>query len=85
MNIYKELIKKNINKLTPYHLEDFAKKKKITYNQAELNTIYEFIMNNYNNLLNEEVQVFEKIRNKINPELYKRILNLYIEYKQKYF
>lgn len=41
-------------------------------------------MYNYNELLDENIKVFEQIKNKINPNLYKKLLNLYIEYKQKY-
>lgn len=82
--IYKELVKKYINRLTPRDLEIFAKKNNIRYNQDELVTVYNFIMYNYNDLLNENIKVFESIRGKVSPTLYKQLLNLYIEYKQKY-
>lgn len=82
--IYKELIKKNINKLTIEHLRNFAKIKNISYTEDELVIIYNFIMYNYNDLLDENIKVFESIKTKINPLLYKDLINLYIEYKQKY-
>ena len=41
-------------------------------------------MYNYNELLNENIKVFESIRDKLNPVLYKELLSLYIEYKRKY-
>lgn len=82
--IYKELIKKNINKLKIEHLRNFAKIKDITYNEDELVIVYNFIMYNYNDLLEENIKVFESIKDKINPVLYKKLINLYIEYKQKY-
>ena len=62
----------------------FASTKNITYTEYELDTVYNFIMNNYQDLLNENINVFEKIRNKINPTLYKQLINYYIEYKQIY-
>ena len=65
-------------------LEKFAIKNNINYSNDELLVIYNFIKYNYNELLNENIKVFEDIRDKINPVLYKRLLNLYIEYKQKY-
>ena len=34
--------------------------------------------------LDENIKVFELIKNKISPKLYKDLLNLYIDYKQKY-
>ncbi len=83
--IYKELVKKYINRLSINDLEKFAKKNNISYTKEELNTVYNFILNNYNDLLNENIRVFENIKNKISPTLYKKLLNLYIEYKQKYF
>ena len=82
--IYKELIKKNINKLKIEHLRNFAKINNITYNDDELVIVYNFIMYNYNDLLDENIKVFESIKDKINPILYKKLINLYIEYKQKY-
>lgn len=82
--IYKELIKNNISKLKIDHLRNFAKIKNISYNEDELIIIYNFIMYNYNDLLEENIKVFESIKEKINPVLYKELINMYIEYKQKY-
>lgn len=84
INIYKEIIKNYITRLTKEDLRSFAYKNNITYTEEELDIIYNFILNNYNDLLNENIKVFEKIKNRISPNLYKRLLNLYIEYKQKY-
>ena len=65
--IYKELIKKNINNLTINHVKDFADKNNISYTDDELNTIYHFIMYYYQDLLDENIKVFDIIKNKINP------------------
>ncbi len=82
--IYKELAKKYINKLSIRDLEKFARMNNINYTKDELIVVYNFIINNYNELLDENINVFLKIRDKISPELYKKLLNLYVEYKQKY-
>ena len=82
--IYKELEKKYINKLSIRDLEKFARMNNINYTKDELIVVYNFIINNYNELLDENINVFLKIRDKISPELYKKLLNLYVEYKQKY-
>jgi len=82
--IYKDLVKKYIHKLTIQDVEDFAQKNQITYTQDELVIVYNFIMYYYNDLLNENIRVFETIKGKVSPNLYKKLLNLYIEYKQKY-
>ena len=82
--IYKELVKMYIPKLRIQDLEEFAYKNNISYTNDELVEVYQFIRFNYNDLLNENVKVFEELKNKISPTLYKRLLDLYIEYKNKY-
>ncbi len=70
--------------MTVNDLKKFADMKNIKYSDDEAIIIYDFIMYNYNELLNENIKVFESIRDKLNPVLYKELLSLYIEYKQKY-
>ncbi len=82
--IYKDIIKKYINLLTLDDIKRFADKENITYTDDEAIIVYNFIMYYYNDLLDENIKVFENIKNKINPNLYKKLLNLYIDYKQKY-
>ena len=82
--IYKDLVKMYIPKLRIQDLEEFAYKNNISYTNDELVEVYQFIRFNYNDLLNENVKVFEELKNKISPTLYKRLLDLYIEYKNKY-
>lgn len=82
--IYQELVRKYVEQLKPQDLEVFASKNNISYTKDELIVVYQFIKYHYNDLLDENIKVFEEIRDKINPNLYKQLLNLYIEYKQKY-
>lgn len=82
--IYKDVIKKYINLLTLDDIKRFADKENITYTDDEAIIVYNFIMYYYNDLLDENIKAFEHIKNKISPNLYKRLLNLYIDYKQKY-
>ena len=82
--IYKELVRKYINRLTPNDLEKFAQSNNITYTEDELQVVYHFIKEHYNDLLDENIKVCEEIRYKISPTLYKQLLTLYIDYKQKY-
>lgn len=70
--------------MTVNDLKKFADIKNLKYTDDEAIIIYDFIMYNYNELLNENIKVFESIRDKLNPVLYKELLNLYIEYKKKY-
>ena len=78
--IYKEFIKNNINKLTMNDLEKFAQKNHIEYSQYDLIIIYNFIMNNYNELLERKKNLFNKIKDKINSKLYDEIIRLYKYY-----
>lgn len=82
--IYKEIVRKYISRLSTKDLEDFAKKNNLVYTKDELLVVYQFIKYHYNDLLNENIKVFEEIRDKLNPTLYKKLLSLYIDYKQKY-
>ena len=82
--IYKDIIKKYINLLTIDDIKRFADKNNIVYTNDEAIIVYNFIMYYRNDLLDENIKVFELIKNKISPKLYKDLLNLYIDYKQKY-
>lgn len=82
--IYKDIVKKYINLLTLDDIKGFADEKNISYTNEEAIIVYNFIMYYYNDLLDENIKVFEVIKNKISPTLYKQLLNLYIEYKQRY-
>ena len=81
--IYKEFIKKNIDKLTMKDLEKFAQKNHIEYSQYDLIIIYNFIKNNYNELLDGNTEVFNKIKDKIDSSLNTKIVTLYLEYIYK--
>lgn len=82
--IYKELVRKYVNTITIKDLEKYANEYKLQYTQDELLIIYNFIKYYYNDLLNENIKVFETIKDKINPNLYKKLLDLYIDYKNRY-
>lgn len=84
MIIYKELVSKYIHQLQVSDLEEFATRKNISYTKDEILVIYQFIQYHYQDLLEENIKVFEEIKGKVSPTLYKTLLNLYIEYKQKY-
>ena len=65
-------------------LKEISNTYKFDYKEEELLIIYNFIKDNYLELLNQNIEVFNKIKNKINPSLYKELLNKYIDLKQKY-
>lgn len=61
-----------------------AKLYSISYSDKELDIIYSFIMEHYEDLLNQDIYAFQEIRDQISPKLYKQLLNIYIDLKQKY-
>ena len=82
--IYKKIIENYVPKLTINDLKEFNYKKNIEYKEDELIIIYQFIKYHYHDLLDKNIKEFEEIKEKINPNLYKKLLHLYIDYKQKY-
>ena len=83
MIIIKNLIDKYINFLTVDHIKKYSKSKNISITDNEAIIIYDFIKNNYNDLLEREDTIF-KIKPYLREDLFKKVLNEYIENKTKY-
>ena len=84
INIYKQLIKNYINILTINDIKSYTLSKNTTLSDKEAKIIYDFIKTNYNNLLDKDDTSIKQLQNKLNPNLYNKILNLYNENKTKY-
>ena len=82
--MYKELIKKWIPNLTPKMIKDYGEKVNIKLTESETNILYQFIMKNYSEILEGNETSFNELKNQINPNLYKKLLILYQEQKNKY-
>ena len=82
--IYKDIIKKYINYLTPIHIKNYANNKNITISNEEVNIIYKFIKDYYLELLEDE-NILNKLKPLIRDDLYKEIIKEYKENKAKYF
>lgn len=82
--MYKELIKKWIPNLTKENIIDYAKKINISLSDSDANTLYQFIMKNYSEILEGNETIFEELKQKINPNLYQQLLKLYEQNKAKY-
>ncbi len=82
--MYKELIKKWIPNLTKENIIDYAKKINISLSDSDANTLYQFIMKNYSEILEGNETSFEELKQKINPNLYQQLLKLYEQNKAKY-
>lgn len=82
--MYRELALKYIKNLTPNDINNYAKSKNINLSNEEVNIIFNFILNYYEDILNKNTSVFDKLRSKISNELYNKIILIYEENKNKY-
>lgn len=79
--IYKELIKKYINCLTPEQIKQFAIKNNETLTNSELQIIYNYILKYNKDILNGDTSSFKSLKQHLRKDLYEKIENLYNEYK----
>ncbi len=83
MIIIRNLIDKYINYLTVDNVISYANKKNIFITNDEANIIYDFIKNNYGDLLENEDSLL-KLKPFIREELFEKVVLEYIENKTKY-
>lgn len=80
-----KLIKNYINNLKKEDISVFATNNNITLNDTELSIIYDTIKNDYESILyGNHDKVFSELQNKVSPDNYDKIINLFFEYKKKY-
>lgn len=82
--MYKDLIKNNINKLSPSIIQEYGKTINIILNDSESNILYQFIMKNYSEILEGNEKSFVELKKELNPTLYQKIYHLYLETKAKF-
>ena len=81
--IYKDFLIKYINYLTPEHIKNYASSKNVYLTDKENEIIYDFIMNNYSDLIDNE-DVLLKLKPFIREELFEKVREEYIKNKTKY-
>ena len=80
-----KLLKNYINNLKKEDINVFATNNNITLSNLEIDTIYNTIKNNYENILNgNHEKVFEKVKSKVSTDNYDKIIDLFFKYKNKY-
>ena len=80
ITIYKEFIKNNIHKLTKEHIYLYALKNNIKLCPKETEIIYNFIKENYNELLNKNTNILNQLQPYLRLELFNKIIQLYNDY-----
>ena len=82
--MYKELIKNWIPNLTPIMIKDYARKIGTNLTDSEVTILYNFIKKNYIEILDGNETSLISLKQQLNPTLYKKVIALYQENKQKY-
>ncbi len=82
--MYRELAKRYIKNLTPNDIKKYASSINIDLNSQEVNIIFNFLLLNYEELLNKNDKVLLKLKDKLSPNLYNTVISLYEENKNKY-
>lgn len=80
--MYKDFIKNNISNLSEELIKEYAKKVNIPITTSETHILYQFIMKNYSEILDRNEKSFSYLKEKLNPNLYYKLYNLYSEYKK---
>lgn len=78
----KNLIINYINKITKQDIEKYISKENIQHTKEEIDLIYESIKNDYYEILNNFQNYIQKVKDKVNPNLYNKIIEKYNKYKE---
>lgn len=81
--MYKNIVLKYIHLLTPEHIKDYAKVNNIDVSDKEVFIIYDFILKNYKELLDDNNTIY-KLKPMIRDDLFDKVLVIYNDNKTKY-
>lgn len=78
----KDIIKKYSSNIGKNDILEFGKKEGVSINENELNTLYNIIKNNADDILGDDFYNYiKKYKDRFNPSLYSKILEKYEKYK----
>lgn len=80
----KSLLKNYIEKLTLDEIREFGQKNGINISNTEYQFILDLVQGNFEDMLQNEDKYLNILEQKINPQEFKKIKNLFLEYKKKY-
>ena len=83
--MFSKIIENYIKNITKNDILNYSKKEQIELNDNELDIVYNIIKNDYKILLyGDSTNIFNKLKNRINPTSYNKIKQLFDFYKNKY-
>lgn len=81
----KYLIGEYIKKITEEDIENFAEKEGIQILDEEKKIIFMYLKNYWETLINDDATfIFEELKEKLRPQTYQKIVELYEKYKKIY-
>jgi len=73
-----------IDKININDVNMFLCSNNINLNNKELNFIYDYLKNNYELILQEDLKTFKEIKNNLKEDNYNKLYELYKKYKSIY-
>lgn len=82
--LIQEFLANYIQQIRIDDLRKYADSHSISYTEEELNIVYIFLKEHYADLIHHNTSVLIELKNKIHPDLYQKLFELYESYYQKY-
>ena len=77
----KNIIYEYIKKIKKDDIFNFGIKQNIKLNNNEIDIIYDYINNRYDDIINDTDNILLEVKNKLNTKTYNKLLELYDRYK----
>ncbi len=77
----KIMILNYINKITKDDIVNFGIKEGINLNNKEIDIIYDYLKNKYQDIINNPDNILIEIKDKLSIKVYQKLLELYDRYK----
>jgi transcription initiation factor IIE alpha subunit len=78
--MYKSLIKRYIEKLKKEDIIKFISKNNYQVSDKEIDTIYFYIKNYTDDIINNKKEIWDKLKNDVSTNTFKELQNLYHKY-----
>jgi len=76
----KNIVINYINIITKEDINNYLIKQNIILSENELNYAYKIVKNNYNEIFEGNIDLFNDIKNNINNDAYNKLIDLYNKY-----
>ena len=77
----KDIIYNYIKKIKKDDIFNYGIKENIVLNNKEIDIIYDYINNRYDDIINDTDNIFKELKDELNIKTYNKLLELYDRYK----